>query len=104
MAPSSQSLEPPQNPGRFKEVRGLMIWPLNSDKVKADERQPGHLYCESPRILFEEKGSEVIVGPKVSRPEKYIWSIRHKLTHFKLSNGRHASENTSVKLSAIKYR
>jgi hypothetical protein len=34
MAPSSQSLEPPQNPGRFSKDKTVVYWQIGTDELE----------------------------------------------------------------------
>ncbi|WP_158380812.1 DUF2971 domain-containing protein [Chitinilyticum litopenaei] len=81
-----------------KEVRALRVLHIGDPRIKADERHPGCLYCETPPFLFSSGKTEVIVGPKVAQPMAALWNIRWRLN--KLGYARQAS----VRRSGVSYR
>ena len=81
-----------------KEVRSIRCLTLNNQNLMIDQRQPGHIYCESPAFLFTEKNSKIALGPKVQEPHKHIWEIRYLLQK------RGLLENTVIEKSKVEYR
>jgi hypothetical protein len=81
-----------------REARVLSVLNLKDERIKADERTPGHLYCETEPFLFTTPGSEVILGPKVEKKAAHLWNIRYRLTKLGFDG------NTTVKESKVLYR
>jgi TPR repeat protein len=81
-----------------KEARSLTVMRLDNPRIQLDERNPGHLFCETPAFLFKTSGSEIILGPKVQNPIGSLWNIRYRLTQLDFA------DNTIVRCSNVPYR
>ena len=65
-----------------KEVRAAVARTLSDSEIKTfkpENKQYSKLYLETDALLFQEAGSEIIVGPKVEDREAVILDLQHRL-------------------------
>jgi TPR repeat protein len=81
-----------------REVRAIEARALGDPKLQRQGNGPfAKLFVETPAFLFHEKGSQIIVGPKVESPLMAMIDIRDKLAG-------HGWEACEVKPSTVSYR
>ncbi len=79
-----------------QEVRAIALRPLA--QAKMDERTPSRLYCETPELLFLDKGSSIILGPQTADKTALLWETRKRLALLGLD------DKVSVTVSTVPFR
>ena len=79
-----------------EEVRAIMLRPLNTAQM--DERTPRRLYCETPPLLFLDKGGSIILGPQTEYKTERLWETRKRLAILGLDS------KVSVTVSTVPFR
>jgi hypothetical protein len=78
-----------------QEVRAIALRSLSDAKL--DERTPSRLYCETPELLFLDKGSSIILGPQTADKTALLWETRKRLALLGLD------DKVSVTLSTVPF-
>jgi TPR repeat protein len=83
-----------------QEVRAIALRPLAQAKMDArtDECTPSRLYCETPELLFLDKGSSIILGPQTADKTELLWETRKRLALLGLD------DKVSVTVSTVPFR
>ena len=83
-----------------QEVRAIHIAEINDVIVKTDERAPARLYINTPTLLFQDIGGEIILGPQMSPDEQAVllWETRKRLIDLGLD------KKVKVKTSKVPFR
>lgn len=83
-----------------QEVRAIHIAEINDPIVKTDERAPARLYINTPALLFQDIGGEIILGPQMSPDEQAVllWETRKRLIDLGLD------KKVKVKTSKVPFR
>jgi hypothetical protein len=79
-----------------QEVRAIALRSLSDAKL--DERTPSRLYCETPELLFLDKGSSIILGPQTADKTALLWETRKRLALLGLD------DKVSVTVSTVPFR
>jgi TPR repeat protein len=79
-----------------QEVRAIALRPLA--QAQLDERTPRRLYCETPELLFLDKGSSIILGPQTADKTALLWETRKRLALLGLD------DKVSVTVSTVPFR
>ena len=79
-----------------QEVRAIALRPLA--QAQMDERTPSRLYCETPELLFLDKGSSIILGPQTADKTALLWETRKRLALLGLD------DKVSVTVSTVPFR
>jgi TPR repeat protein len=79
-----------------QEVRAIALRSLSDAKL--DERTPRRLYCDSPDLLFLDKGSSIILGPQTADKTALLWETRKRLALLGLD------DKVSVTVSTVPFR
>jgi TPR repeat protein len=59
-----------------QEARMLADFDIRADFLRPDERRPARVFVESQDFLFKQKGSQIIIGPRV--PDKTVIELNLK--------------------------
>ena len=80
------------------EARMVAAFNISSKELHLDENLPQRVYAETKRFLFKDKGSRIIIGPKVKDIVASNINIKYRLAK------HDALGATSVGVSKVRYR
>lgn len=81
-----------------EEARMIVARNIADNRLKLDDRQPPHIYVETDAFLFQDEGTRIIIGPKVTDKVAAELNLKYRLARHDLL------KTTAVEWSQVKYR